>query len=364
MRSLTRLLSATIARTRFWPTWARYGTTIGIVLIALMLRWSLGGVLGERYPFLLFYVAILVSAGLFDHGAGLLATALGAIAAGWSPAVAGSGDSGEHLLAVLLFIVLGVVVSLMVEAMHRALADAQHAHAEAARSENRRQLLLQEFHHRMRNDLQSLSALLLLRARGAASSAAADGLREAAEHARALSRVHRRLAPESPGYEDDPARVNTHDLVRGLCHDLEVTQAAGGLRPVALDASAEAHMIEAERAVHLGLVLNELVTNALKYAFPDERPGTVRIRFARDGEEFVLVVTDDGVGVGDHLAEHASDRTAAAGNGGGGLGTRILQALAAQLRGTIVRRPADGAGTEVELRFPAAAPGSATPTPG
>jgi two-component sensor histidine kinase len=101
------------------------------------------------------------------------------------------------------------------------------------------------------------------------------------------------------------------------------------------------------------------VTNALKHAFPEERAGTVRVRFAREGAEFVLTVADDGIGL-------PRDGEVAGGAGpprprspsGGGLGTRLLGALAAQLRGTFRRLPGEGGvGTVAELRFPVQAPG-------
>ena len=92
--------------------------------------------------------------------------------------------------------------------LHSALLRERRARAELARSEEQRRLLLNEFRHRTRNDLQSLAALLLLRARAAPSPAAADGLREAAEHARALARVHAWLAhgdaPRADGAGGDP----------------------------------------------------------------------------------------------------------------------------------------------------------------
>jgi two-component sensor histidine kinase len=94
----------------------------------------------------------------------------------------------------------------------------------------------------------------------------------------------------------------------------------------------------------------------LKYAFPEERPGTVRVRFAREGAEFSLTVIDDGIG----LPQEGDLDRAPPGPlpRGSGLGTRLLRALAAQLRGTFTRRPGEGRiGTCAELRFPAAAAG-------
>ena len=103
------------------------------------------------------------------------------------------------------------------------------------------------------------------------------------------------------------------------------------------------------------MALNELVTNALKYAFPDDGAGTVRVRFAREGDSFVLSVSDDGVGIaGDEAPAppHAEKRPR-----GSGLGTRLLRGLTAQLRGTLSRRANGNGGTLAELRFPVAEPG-------
>ncbi len=317
-----------------------------------------------RLPLLPFLLAILVAGSLFDHGSGFLATALSALLTDWlSPGAADgplSGGDPQQRFGILLFVVVGMSVALVIEALHRALLRARRAQADLARSEERRRLLLHEFRHRTRNDLQSLSALLLLRARAAPSSAAADGLREAAEHARALARVHAWLAQgdarDAANGGDDSARVDTKDFVEGFCRDLERAASGGELRPVALIAEAEPHALDAERAVHLGLVLNELVTNALKYAFPDNGAGTVRVRFAREGESFLLSVSDDGVGL---PADEAPAPPSRAGKRplGTGLGTRLLQGLAAQLRGTLARRRGEnGVGTLAELRFPAAEP--------
>jgi two-component system, sensor histidine kinase PdtaS len=319
-------------------------------------------------------VAVLLSAALFDHASGLLATALSTLLADWSYlppvgslAVQNQGD----VVGLGLFAAVGAVISLTVETLHRALADLQRALDNLARSnldlkgsEERRGLLLREFRHRTRNDLHSLVGLLRLRARAAPSDAAREGLREAAEHAMALARVHTHLAGidgVGGAEQGEAAVVDTRRFVEGLCTDIVAAQMGEGLRPVALVVEAEAHALDTERAVQLGLVLNEAVTNALKYAFPEDRAGTVRVRFARDGGEFVLTVADDGIGLprdGEVAGGAVPPRRLAS---GGGLGTRLLGALAAQLRGSFKRLPGEGGiDTVAELRFPVQAPGLPT----
>jgi two-component sensor histidine kinase len=339
--SLTR--AAAHARGLSMPL--RFAGTVAIVACEFLLRRALDPIWPDRYPYLLAFVAILLSSFLFARGSGLVATVLCGMIAVWlylpplySPVVARVSD----VLGLLVFLAVGAAISFVVETMHKAMAD-------LARAERDRALLLQEFRHRTRNDLSSLVGLLLLRARAAPSETARDGLREAADHAMALARIHTRLASDS--VSENVALVNTRDFIEGLCADLNSALAGEGLRPIALAPEAESHVVSNERAVQLGLVLNETVTNALKYAFPDDRAGTVHVRFFREGAELVLVVSDNGVGLpadGDTDGRRADALPRSA-----GLGTRLLQALAAQLRGSFVRGPGPGGvGTVAELRFP------------
>lgn len=363
------LANTVISHTRRWPTWARYTATAAIVGIVFLLRRAADPILPQGYPYLLAFGAILLSAALFDHLSGLLATTLSGLLAAWfylppvdSLAVENQGD----MVGLGLFAVTGVVISLTVEALHRALADRQQAlddlarsNADLARSEERHGLLLREFRHRTRNDLHSLVGLLRLRARAAPSDAAREGLREAAEHAMALARVHTHLAEGSGTGDGDASEIaaaNSQRFIEGLCADIEAALVGDGLRPVKLEVEAEPHILDSERAVPLGLVLNEAVTNALKYAFPEERAGTVWVRFAREGEEFVLTVSDDGIGL--PAEGELPGAPPAHPPHGSGLGTRLLRALAAQLRGSFTRYPAGhDRGTVAVLRFPATTPG-------
>jgi two-component sensor histidine kinase len=175
----------------------------------------------------------------------------------------------------------------------------------------------------------------------------------------ALARVHTYLAGigfADGSRGDDTAVVDTRRFIEGLCADIRAAQMGEGLRPVALVVEAEAHTLDTERAVQLGLVLNEAVTNALKFAFPEDRAGTVRVGFAREGDEFMLAVADDGIGL--PAEGELQGAPPAPPPRGSGLGTRLLRALAAQLRGTFSRQPGEcGRGTVASLRFPAAPPG-------
>jgi two-component sensor histidine kinase len=104
------------------------------------------------------------------------------------------------------------------------------------------------------------------------------------------------------------------------------------MRPVAIECLAESHSISLEKAVPLGLIINESVTNAAKHAFPDQRQGTISVNFQRAGEAYKLVVADNGVGQG-------------AGSARSGIGNRLMGMLAAQL----------GSKLEIEERSPGTA---------
>ena len=166
------------------------------------------------------------------------------------------------------------------------------------------------------------------------------------------ARAHERL--HLGGWDGDAAAATATVGVRGfldaLAADLRPTLLAG--RAVALEVEAEEDVqLPAERAVPLGLVVNEAVTNALKHAFPKGRAGTVRVRFAREGGGYALTVADDGIGPSP--APRTEDDGAAS---GGPAGTRLIGALARQLGGTVEWRGPPGTAVVVSFPGPDAAP--------
>ncbi len=197
---------------------------------------------------------------------------------------------------------------------------------------------LAEAIHRARNDLHAVIAMLRLQANAAADPAVRTALLAAEARVRALSSLNARLDAQTESVE---ASIGSVAFLNGLTADLRDMHF--GQRPVALDVRAEPHRIALVHAKPLGLVLNELVVNALKYAFPEDRPGTVGIEFHSRGSDYVLTVLDNGIGI---------DPTAPP--QGTGLGRRMVRALTSQIGGTFEIRPSkDGIGTECTVRWPA-----------
>jgi two-component sensor histidine kinase len=249
-------------------------------------------------------------------------------------------DSAEHAGGFAVFLATGLVTAATAEALHRAFFRATEANSmlsaanrRIAASEHEKELLLQELTHRFKNDLANIAGVLRLQARGAADAAARSELLAASERVHLIGRVHRQL-----GRAHEAAVLDVRDFLAGLCDDLRAAKI--GARPIALSVRcAEARLPFAD-AITLGMIVNELVANALKHAFPGERPGTVAVSLQRAGEEYALEVADDGVG-----------GTADAGSGSG-LGVRLTQAMARQLGGTFSAESGDR-GRTCRVRFPA-----------
>lgn len=198
-----------------------------------------------------------------------------------------------------------------------------------------KEILLKEIHHRVKNNLQVIASLLGLQARSAADERMRRMLLESQDRVHSMALLHENLYRSQNFSEIDlPAYIR--ELVSHLYQSHGIAAGEIGLKmqldPVHLGPDA---------AVACGLILNELVSNALKYAFPSGRKGVVRIELTMDPNNQVkLVVADDGVGL------EGSPNVATAAT----LGLRLVRTLAEQLGGTVQFR--SNAGTQAELTFP------------
>jgi two-component sensor histidine kinase len=344
-RPLLERLFLSMARIRAMPAWARYGATTLMVLACFALRLAaLGG--SAAMPFLMFLPGIIAAGILFDRGTGIFATILSTLlGVGFFQGSAASLrlDGPAEILEVLTFLAIGIFTAILLESLHRAIAnlDEERAGLAAANARLRatsaqRATLLSESVHRARNDLQRLAATMRLKAGMARDPAVRDALQEASGRIAALARINGRL--DQHREEEGKAEVESRGFLQGLVADLD--DAAVDMRPVALSVHAESAMLPMSRAVPIGLIVNELVGNALKYAFPEEASGSVAIGFRRDGASFVLTVEDDGMGC--DLSAPAQ---------GSGLGTRISRALAGQLGGRIEAGPVVPGASRPGLRW-------------
>jgi two-component sensor histidine kinase len=184
-------------------------------------------------------------------------------------------------------------------------------------------VLLREVNHRVANSLQLISSLIELQARRVADDAARGMLRQAAERVEAVSLVHRRLYTSN-----DVEFVDLDAYLAGLVEEL--ARATASSEPAVgprIALSAESIRVETDKAVPIGLIVNELVTNAVKYAYPDDGAGEVRVSLARhtDGCAVLLVVEDDGIG---YPEPDSAPK-------GSGMGAMIVNSMARSLGATV-----------------------------
>ena len=325
--------------TRDWPLAAHFAATGAVVATAALLMLWLWPI-QDGFPFVLFYPAIILCAVLFNHRSGVLAVALSALAAKvlfLPPTGSLRIETGRVALALSLFILIGLLTAILIEELHRALRHATLANQKLAAAEEEKDLLLREATHRFKNDLSVIIALLRMPERSIEDPKARAALKAASDRLAVMGRVHERLRRS----DGSVAVVSTDEFIQGLCDDLKA--ALIGLRPISMQVAVERHLLSQDRAVAVGLIINELLTNALKHAFPDDRHGHVRVSFERVGDEFVLRVSDNGVGIAPHT-----------GAKGSGLGQRLVRSMADQIGGTLDIKPDEsGAGTVVTVRFPA-----------
>jgi chemotaxis protein methyltransferase CheR len=179
-----------------------------------------------------------------------------------------------------------------------------------------KRVLLQEMEHRVANSLQIIASILLLKAKAVTSDESREHLRDAHERVMSVAAVQSHLHAVE-GIE----QIAVGEYLTKLCGSLGASM-IGGSQPPTLTVIADEGMIGSAEAVSLGLIVTELVINALKYAFPGGRPdATVRVTYESQGTDWRLMVSDNGIGQGGK----------GAGSAGGGLGTVIVAALVKQL---------------------------------
>ncbi|MBX9775771.1 MAG: GAF domain-containing protein [Xanthobacteraceae bacterium] len=197
---------------------------------------------------------------------------------------------------------------------------------------DRHQVLLKEVNHRVKNSLQLVSGMLQLQANAVADPGLSERLNEASTRILAVGRAYDRLA-----YEADYENIDLAAYLRDVIEDLESVVAPCTIN---LEAPELIHFA-ADRAILVALVINELISNAGKYAYPESH-GPVWVRLLRTERNKVLVsVRDEGVGLPADFSPTAGKR----------LGTRLINALATQLDAELTRPPSSK-GTHFALLVP------------
>jgi len=194
-------------------------------------------------------------------------------------------------------------------------------------------MLMQELTHRVKNSLQLIAAMVRIEARSQKSGEGKAALERVSHRITALAQLYSKLSES-----DTVEAVDAATYLDELCRDLIASVQKEGDVPIALITDIESALLSTDRAIPIGLIVNELVANAVKYAFPGETKGTVVVTLKRAPGELHLTVADNGHGVDPQRADS-------------GVGGRLVEGFAQQLGGQ-VERESDSRGTTVRLILP------------
>jgi two-component sensor histidine kinase len=197
-------------------------------------------------------------------------------------------------------------------------------------------MLLQELTHRVKNSLQTIASIVRIEAGRHKSGEGKGALERVSARISAIGRLYSNL--EKAGTIE---AIDASIYLEEVCANLIASVQRKEGKAIALKTDIASELLSTERTIPIGLIVNELVMNAIKYAFPDDTGGTVMVALKREAGELRLTVADDG-------------RRAALQPTDSGLGSRIVEGFAQQLGGR-VERESGSQGTTVCLILPSPA---------
>ena len=290
----------------------------------------------------------------FVYPATLLATLLGGWEAGigtlvilifltWQFVVPQAGQAGVQMryqaAAMLIAAFTGALMIAVAEGFRAAARNVvQERNAKLAQ----RDLLFRELQHRVGNDFAIVSSLLDLQRQRSDNPGTRSALESAMGRISSIARIHRQIyaLPDRMSVDlPDKSSVDLRQYLQELCTSL--SDAVLPPTGISLHCECEPVMMPRERTLSLGLAANELITNAIKHAFPGGKEGSIHLRFAREAAGWQLSVRDNGVGT-------------ATGSQKSGLGTGLISQFVHQAQGQLRVESKDGTLAVIDLPFSAA----------
>ncbi|WP_188056197.1 sensor histidine kinase [Sphingosinithalassobacter sp. CS137] len=311
---------------RLAPAVPRLITQIGFALLCsgatTMVRALVDVVATSAGPFALGYPAVLIAT-LFGRSTAGVLTAIIVLFYSWffilpefgSFAFAEPADWARLLVNACAYGLVVAVAELFRRAVRRASAERDREVAE-------RDLFLQEFDHRVKNNFALVASLLDLQRRRAAEAATVEALGDALSRVESIARAHRHLYRGGSTVGEVDIAAYLRELCAALSDSLFLRTS------ITLLCDSDHAQIARDRAVSIGLVVNELVTNAVKHAFAGREAGEIRVEFRRHDGGYLLTVRDNGIGMNEDTP--VADRQS-------GLGQRLIDAFARQAGGTLSR---------------------------
>jgi PAS domain S-box-containing protein len=201
-----------------------------------------------------------------------------------------------------------------------------------AESLREKEVMLREIHHRVKNNLQIVNSLMNLQIQKVGDPKTIMALTDTQARVRAMSLVHERLYKTQ-----ELSRIDLADYISKLAEELLRSQKV--TQKVELDLNLAGISLDINHAVPVGLILNEILTNSLKYAFPDGREGKISISAEQTGDSYVIHIGDDGVGIPADFDWQKSNT----------LGMKLIHGLVSQVDGTITLDRVGGTGYTIRI---------------
>ncbi|MBA7584083.1 hypothetical protein ES708_26036 [subsurface metagenome] len=207
----------------------------------------------------------------------------------------------------------------MISRLSQSLTSLKENEEQLRASLEEKELLLKEIHHRVKNNLQIISSLLKLESASTKNTMTIRALKQTQERIRAMGIIHEILYKSN-----NFSHISTADYIRRLTTYL-LTSYGMNNYSITLRTDIEDILIDLNRGIPCGLIINELISNSLKYAFPQGKKGEITISFNYKDDKYILVISDNGVGLPKKINLQKVQT----------LGLTIVNTLVKQLEGTI-----------------------------
>ncbi|WP_421874192.1 histidine kinase dimerization/phosphoacceptor domain -containing protein [Marinoscillum sp.] len=229
-------------------------------------------------------------------------------------------QASERMLYLVAIVTLLIVVGLVLwqfsqkSKFNRILTDKNGTISKAL---HEREVLLKEIHHRVKNNLQIISSLLNLQARFIKDKSAIDAVQEGRNRVKSMALIHQKLYQQ-----ENIEGINMPEYIDNLTRALLTSYKIKDER-ITVDKNVASINLDIDTAIPLGLILNELLTNSLKYAFPENEKGALKISLLQEAETLMLEVADNGVGMDSSRKSEGS------------FGMTLIDSLAEKLNATV-----------------------------
>ena len=296
------------------------------------LRLAVDATVGGAAPFALTFPCIMIATLFGGPIAGLMCLALTVIYA-WYYVL----PAPESFIFVVALdfprLVINAGAGAMIVALAQAFRQSVRATREAiAQRLQERELYQRELDHRIANNFATVAAILRIHQRRTKDPATADALNEALGRVDSIAKTHRHLYSTGPLTD----RVDMKEYLEALCDSLKEALVAGG--NISITCRFERIELPRDRAIAVGIISNELVTNAVKHAFRDGRNGAIDVTLERHGDDCRLIIKDNGVGLSDKSGAES--------------GVRLVDNFATQAGGRLDVESVPGQGVRHTLILP------------